>query len=454
MVPAMHIGGCHDVFIRESLTCGAACPSQPDASHASKSFLRHLKGSQMRIGVVSVMQETNTFSGRPCRWADFTTAERAESAQRLQGTNSEFAGALEALAELGVDAVPIFYAWAMPSGRVESETFRRLQSELARSLTDAGQLDGLVLSLHGAMVTEDIDDADLALIHGCRRILGQRPIGVCLDLHANVTVGMIESADLLIGYRTDPHVDMAETGQRSARLLVALLEGRVTPTLALEKRAMIIPAEAMNTSTGVLAEIRQAADSIEHLLDVSLFPVQPWLDVPEHGFGVVATSDGDPQRAVDAVKSLADAIWTQRDRFVIPRLVTPSAAYALARTSSVRPFLVAESADAPSAGAAGDSPAMVEASFRYGKGLETMLTLVDPSAVARCQLAGAGAKITTEVGAALDQRYSRPVLLEGTVERVGAGRFKLEGVGYHGLEASMGGWAVIRSPGVTVLVTD
>ena len=408
----------------------------------------------MRIGVVSVMQETNTFSVRPCRWEDFTTAEGAESSQRLQGTNSEFAGALEALAELGVEAVPIFYASALPSGRVERETFRRLENGLARSLASAGPLDGLVLSLHGAMATDDIDDADLALIRGCRRILGQTPIGVCLDLHANVTVGMMEAADLLIGFRTDPHVDMAETGQRIARLLVALLEGRVNPTLALEKRAMIVPAEAMNTSTGVLAEIRRAADSLEHLLDVSLFPVQPWLDVPEHGFGVVAISDGDPKAAVDAVKALADEIWNQRDRFVVPRFVTPSEAYQLARTSSVRPFLVAESADAPSAGAVGDSPAMVEAALRHGEGLETMLTLVDPPAVSRCLVAGAGAKITTEVGAALDQRYWRPIPLEGIVERVGAGKFKLEGVGYHGLEASMGGWAVIRSPRVTVLVTE
>lgn len=408
----------------------------------------------MRIGVVSVMQETNTFSVRPCRWRDFTTAEGAESSERLQGTNSEFAGALEALAELGVEPVPIFYAWALPSGRVEREAFRHLENGLARTLAGAGSLDGLVLSLHGAMATDDIDDADLALIHGCRRILGQTPIGVCLDLHANVTVGMIEAADLLIGYRTDPHIDMAETGQRIAQLLVALVDRKVTPKVALEKRAMIVPAEAMNTSTGVLAEIRREADSLEHLLDVSLFPVQPWLDVPEHGFGVVATSDDDPMASVDAVNSLAEEIWNQRDRFVVPRLVTPAAAYALARTTSLRPFLVAESADAPTAGAVGDSPAMVEAALKYGKGLETMLTLVDPTAVARCHSAGAGATITTEVGAALDQRYWRPIPLYGSVERVGAGKFKLEGVGYHGLEVSMGTWAVIRSRGVTVLVTE
>jgi microcystin degradation protein MlrC len=408
----------------------------------------------MRIGVISVMQETNTFSVKACRWEDFTTAAGAEAAERLQGTNSEFAGALEALAELGVEAVPLFYAWALPSGRVERETFQRLEIELTRALVGAGPLDGLVLSLHGAMATADIDDADLALIQCCRRILGQTPIGICLDLHANVTVGMIKATDLLIGYRTDPHIDMGETGRRIARLLVALVQGNVTPILALEKRAMIVPAEAMNTSTGVLAAIRSAADALESLLDVSLFPVQPWLDVPEHGFGVVATSNGDRQVAAEAARALADEIWSQRHRFIVPRFVAPAEAYALARTSSARPFLVAESADAPTAGAVGDSPAMVEAALTYGQGLETTLTLVDPEAVTRCHLAGVGAKINTEVGAAVDHRFWRPVPLEGTVGRVGAGSFKLQGVGYHGLESSMGRWAVIRSRGLTVLVTE
>ena len=408
----------------------------------------------MRIGVVSLMQETNTFSVRPCRWEDFTIAEGIEAGERLQGTNSEFAGALTALAELGVEAVPIFYAWALPAGRVEQATYERLRRRLEELLEEAGALDGLVLSLHGAMATEVLDDADLGLINACREILGERPIGVCLDLHANVTEGMMGAADVLIGYRTDPHVDMGETGGRIARLLVSLVEGSIAPAGSLQKIAMIVPAEAMNTSTGVLAEIFELADSHQDLLDVSLFPVQPWLDVPEHGFGIVATANGDRSAAVEAARSLGEEVWSQKNRFVVPRLAIPAEAFALARRSSVRPFLLAESADAPTAGAAGDSPLMVEAAMQYGAGLETMTTVVDPSVVAQCHEVGANQGISTSVGAALDNRYWRPVSIAGTVEECGAGRFKLEGVGYHGLEVTMGRWAVIRSQGLRVLVTE
>jgi microcystin degradation protein MlrC len=408
----------------------------------------------MRIGVVSVMQETNTFSLRACHLEDFTIAEGVEAAERLRGTNSEFAGALVELAELGAEAIPLFYAWALPSGRVERQAYDRLRQRIRKTLIDAGPLDGLVLSLHGAMATDGLDDADFGLIDTCRSMIRPTPIGVCLDLHANVTSRMMRAADVLIGYRTDPHVDMGETGRRIARLLVALVEGSIAPIAALEKIDMIMPAEAMNTSTGVLAEIRRQADAYEDLLDVSLFPVQPWLDVPEHGFGVVATANADQAAAVEVAKALAEEVWRQRERFVVPRIATPAEAFALARGSSVRPFLMAESADAPTAGAAGDSPLMIEAAMQHGEGLLTMLTVVDPWVVDECHELGAGNPISTSVGAGWDDRYSLPVTIDAMVKRCGSGSFKLEGVGYHGLEVTMGRWAVLHLRGLDILVTE
>ena len=407
----------------------------------------------MRIGLASIMQETNTFSITPCGWEDFTTFEGWDAADRLGGTNSEFGGALEMLGALGLEPVPLLYAWALPSGRVTRGTFQRLLVRLRANLANAGPLDGLVLSLHGAMATDDVDDADLALIDACREGVGRIPIAVCLDLHANVTVGMIEAADLLTGYRTDPHVDMAETGRRITRMLSATLNGRLTPTAALAKRPLIVPAEAMNTSTGALAEVRRIADDID-VADASIFPVQPWLDVAEHGLAVVVTTDGDHAAAVAAAELLAGEVWDRRHRFGGQSLTSPEEAYRLAQASSVRPFVMAESADAPTAGAAGDSPAMVKAALKFGAGLKTLLTIVDPPVVALCFDSEPAAKITTQVGATVDNRWWRPVEVEGTISRVGAGRFRLDGVGYHGLEASMGRWAVIEAPGLTMLVTE
>ena len=278
-----------------------------------------------RIGVASVVQETNTFSPRPTVWEDYTVLLDENAAKALRRTNTEFAGAFSALRRMGAEPVPLLAAWALPSGKVTDETFARLSGLLDDRLEEAGRLEGLVLSLHGAMATESIFDADSALIEIARRRIGAVPLGVSLDLHANVTRRMVELSNAIVGYHTDPHIDKASTGKRIARLVTAIAYGEISPTMGLAKRPLLIPAEAMRTDIGPMSEIRRlaVARSRRHFFDVSLFPVQPWLDVPELGLGVVVTTDSDPSGARDLAEELADEIWERKERMTTPRLMTP-----------------------------------------------------------------------------------------------------------------------------------
>ena len=242
-----------------------------------------------------MVQETNTFSPKPTVREDYTLLLGEEASRSLAGTNTEFAGAVARLEELGAEVAPLLAAWALPSGRVTDDTYEYLAELLDRELARSMPLDGLVLSLHGAMVAGSIFDADAALIEVARRRIGSVPLGVCLDLHANVTERMVELADAMVGYHTEPHIDMASTGERIARLVVRTVRDEVVPAMALAKRPMLVPAEGMRTDIGPMSEVRSLADSRTGglVLDVSLFPVQPWLDVPELGLGVLAVTDGD-----------------------------------------------------------------------------------------------------------------------------------------------------------------
>ncbi|MCH7583627.1 MAG: M81 family metallopeptidase [Acidobacteria bacterium] len=209
----------------------------------------------MRIGVASIMQETNSFAARSCGLENFTVTIGDASRDRVRGTNSEMAGAIAATEAVGATAVPLLHAWALPSGPVEDEAFSSLQSLLQEGLGSAGALDGLILSLHGAMATTARFDADAELIESARLAVGEEtPIGVSLDLHANVTDHMVRAADVITGYHTDPHVDMRCAGERVAGQLLGVLGGVLQPVLALEKRPMIVPAESMSTSTGPFGE--------------------------------------------------------------------------------------------------------------------------------------------------------------------------------------------------------
>lgn len=412
-----------------------------------------------RIGIGSIMQETNTWSPVQCETEDFTCHGLYVGPTILDacaGTNTELGGALTAIEARGDTPVPLVRAWASSSGRVARTTFDELCTLLVTTIAAEAPLDGLVLSLHGAMAAVGLDDADGTLIAAAREALGAgTPIAVCLDLHANVTKAMLEAADIVTGYHTYPHTDQAATGARAASLLIDRIRQARHPVTALAKRPMLIPAEAMDMVGGGLRELRDLADArtTEGVLDVSLFPVQPWLDVEELGFGVTVTHDGDPEVARRVAEEIADRAWAIREQFTV-ELLSPQVAIERVRASAVRPFILAESADSPTAGACGDSPAMLRELTRRAPDLTAYLTLVDAAGVDACFATGVGGSISAKVGASLDDRFHEPVLLDGVVERVGNDSVVLTGPSYTGMAISMGRWAVVRAGHAHVLLTE
>lgn len=416
--------------------------------------------TSLRIGVASVMQETNTWSLLPCTIGDFRCQDLAVGADvsdRYADTATEVGGALRAIAAAGHIAVPLLRAWANSSGRLTADTLAELRFLLCAQLT-GHQLDGLVLSLHGAMAADGIDDADLVLLRAARAALGPgRPIAVCFDLHANVTAELVSEADVLTGYHTYPHTDLAETGARAARLLLGRLGGKLRPVTAAAKRAMIVPAESMSTSSGPLATLRHEADRITaddpRVLDISLFPVQPWLDVEQLGFAVTVTTNADEGLARQLAEDFAERAWQLREMFRV-ELVSPSDAIGRARRSPVRPFLITESADAPTAGGSGDSPAMLRALLEDADELSACITVTDPPGVEHCWATGTGHHVDLVVGAALDHRFAAPVAISGHVAHIGEEPVLLTGPSYTGTLVSMGRYAVVEAGSVAILLTE
>ncbi|MCY3651566.1 MAG: M81 family metallopeptidase [bacterium] len=396
-----------------------------------------------RIGVVSLVQETNTFSPKPTVWEDFTILSDLEAHRSLVGTNTEFAGAVERLGELGAEPIPLLAGWALPSGPVTDETFDRLVDLLDGQLSRTPHLDGLVLSLHGSMVTRSVFDAESALIETARSRIGSVPLGVCLDLHANLTERMVKLADIMLGYRTEPHIDMASTGRRIASLVYRTVKGDIAPQMALAKRPMLVPAEGMRTDQGPMAEVRELADSLtsDTILEVSLFPVQPWLDVPELGLGILVVTDHDQDNGVQVAEHLADQVWHRRDRMTTPRLMNPEQAFRAARQSICRPFLMAHTADCPTAGAPGDDPVMVSEAARHGADLVVFHSVLDPVAARLCQ-EKVDSRVRLSVGGAFQTDLAR-ARIDALVAGAGAGNYRLSGRSFTGREVSMGEWAVL-----------
>lgn len=409
------------------------------------------------IGVMLVQQESNSFALRPANIGEFTIHTGAEADFRLARANSEFAGACEELRLRGATVVPLLYAHAMPSGPLDDASYSQLRDLVVAVLRDSDLIDGLIVCLHGALSSTIDPSGDRGLLQAIRDEVGdQLPVALSLDLHANATAELVELAQVVTGYRTNPHVDQAATGRRAAALLCAVMGGDLLPTMAVATCPAIFPDESLRIPAGILGGVldEACATAGRSIIDVSVFPTQPWLDAPGIGFTTVVVAHDDRRAAAELAHAITRVVWDRRREFVVERLLAPAEALARASDSHVRPFIITESADAPTAGATGDGPAMLHALASWRSDRTVLTTIVDAPAVFACHEAGVGAMVTLCVGGSLDPRWAAPARVDGEVVRIGDGEYRLTGVGYNGIAVSMGRFAVVRRGTLQVLLTE
>src|SRR5437762_2444825 len=185
-----------------------------------------------RIAVGGFLHETNTFAPTKATFADFqhgggwpAMTQGSDVLKVMRRINVGLAGFVDSAEANGWELIPTIACGASPSAHVTEDAFERIVKAMVDGIAAAGPIDAVYLDLHGAMVTEHLDDGEGEILARVRRVIGKDvPLVASLDLHANVTPAMMEHADALIAYRTYPHVDMAETGRASARHLALLLK--------------------------------------------------------------------------------------------------------------------------------------------------------------------------------------------------------------------------------------
>jgi microcystin degradation protein MlrC len=354
----------------------------------------------------------------------------------------------DVLAKAGVEAIPTLAAHAGASGLVERKSFDALLDEMCERMKAAGKLDGVLLALHGAMAVEDQPDGESEIVRRVREAVGPGvPIGCSLDLHAHITAAMIQPDVFYIGYREYPHIDMWETGERVARLLLERIAGRRKPVMSLAKRHMIVSAVNARTGNVPLSRIVAAGRDAEaqgEALHVSLFPVQPWLDVPDLGFAAFVCSDGDGVGGQQVAERLAQMAWDARHEFE-PELVTLEDAI---RTglASAGTTVVSDVGDSPSGGAAADNVAVLTTLLRLGadkSGRLSYITLCDAEAAQRAASAGPGRTIKLALGHRHSPADGKPIEIEARVRAVSDGVYTMYDAGAEGSEVELGTTAVL-----------
>ncbi|MCS7167440.1 MAG: M81 family metallopeptidase [Gemmatales bacterium] len=372
-----------------------------------------------RVAVAGFLHESNTFNPRRTTRRDFeqqTLVFGDGWLRTWRQAHHEVAGFFDVLDEEGLQGEPLLLGWATPGGPVDDAVFDEVADYLTTRL-GRGTYDGLLLALHGALVTPRWPDADAELLRRIRRVVGAEfPLAVTFDLHGNLPATLADWCKLVVAYRTNPHVDQRRCGQRAARLLLQQLRGQVRPTLAVSKPPVIISLPCQDTSERPLRAFYEALVEYERqpsVLAVSFLLGFPYADVPDMGPTFVAVTDRDELLAEKIVAQLAERLWQERAAMHV-ELPLPAEAVHRALASEKTPVILVDFGDNVGGGSAADGTVLLAELLRQGAS-DSVVCLYDPEAVRACSEAGVGATITLAVGGKTDAWHGPPVEITGRV---------------------------------------
>jgi microcystin degradation protein MlrC len=414
----------------------------------------------MRIGIIALLQESNTFIGQPTTLKHFeqellVTGEEVRG--RLAGTHHEVAGMFHALEEQGEEAVPIFAARALPYGTIAASAIERLLEMLFGALADAGRLDGILVAAHGATVSEPYPDVDGHWLSELRRRAGpDMPIIGTLDPHANLSAAMVAATDALIAYRTNPHLDQRARGIDAARMIVETVRGKLRPTMAVSFPPVAINIEKQNTAEEPCHSLYRFADRLllnDRLLINSIILGFPYADVAEMGSSVIAVTHDDRALAQQLANELGMYLWEHRDSFVGDFI---SIEEALDKAAGMQgPVCLLDMGDNVGGGSPGDGT-LVALAIHERKLPKSFVCLCDPESVAQAEALGEWGTATFHVGGKSDRLHGPPLTCEATVVGLYDGKFE-EPQPRHGgfTQMDQGPTAVIRTDyGLTIMLTS
>lgn len=418
----------------------------------------------MRIAVGGFLHESHSFAPVATHWQNFLQPGGLPPLQRpgtmmdgLRGTSVCAAGAItEATAE-GAEIVPLGWTFAQPAGPVTREAFERISAMIVDALSQAlmqAPVDGVFLDLHGAAVSEDYPDAEGELLRRVRAVVGPNlPLAITLDPHANMTRQMAELCDVIVPYRTYPHVDMLATGRRSMGLLLQRIARGAPWAMELRELDFLIPITSQCTMVepmaGVMAKRLELEEGVAELAYCFGFP---YADFPGCGQAIAAYGE-TKEAAAAAADALAKHIAGMESAFVGGVQEAPEAVAEAIRIASnaSKPVVIADTQDNPGGGGHGDTTGLLAELIRQDAQGAVLAPMNDAEAALACHAAGVGATVDLALGG---RSNGAPLQVTGVVERLGDGKFTLTGPMGKGNPADLGPSALLRIGGVRVVIVS
>jgi microcystin degradation protein MlrC len=380
----------------------------------------------VRIGIATFSHETCTFCPSPtgiAEWEYYGPPIRGEAVLKA---DSYIAGFAAAAAEYdNVELVGILSPRDAKGGSsgswITREAFDKYSNGIAEDLTQAGRLDGVYLSLHGAMAVTGIPKPEAELVRRVRKAVGNIPIFVTLDLHANEDQELSDAADAVFIIKRYPHYDSSLQGERAARVLLRTIRGSYKPAMATRKPGVITPSVFQGTGVSPAKEIMERARIWEERTKDAYVSVAfgfAYADVPDAGATVMVVTNDDQALADRIADDMSDYIWKVREDFAGKKLPKTREGVALAVAAAKAgktPVVIADHSDRT-----GNSTHILEELIRQGARNFCITTIADERAIDEIKAkASVGDAVKVAVGGYADEYAGRPVAIEGTLEFLG-----------------------------------
>jgi microcystin degradation protein MlrC len=418
-----------------------------------------------RIAIGGFLHESHSFAPHPTTFADFLRpggfpplCEGDAMLTALRGTSVPSAGALTVAESEGVQIVPLAWSLANPAGPVQDEAFERIAALICAQLSHALQaapLDGVYLDLHGAAVVDSFPDAEGELLRRVRAIVGELPVTISLDPHANLTSRMVTLADAAVPFRTYPHVDMKDAGAQAMRLLLRRIARGKPWARAFRQLEFWLPLGSQCTLLAPMNEVMAERASLAERMDVAELAFCfgfPYADFPDCGPAVAAYAD--TQAKADAASDAFVAHVAAREADFMQELLPAAEAVAEAKRladAARRPIVIADTQDNPGGGGHGDTTGLLAELVRQQARGAVLCLINDADSVATCAAAGEEGSVSLSLGGKSD---GMPFDCKARVLKLTDGRFTLTGPMGAGNPAALGPCALIDIEGVRVMVVS
>lgn len=410
----------------------------------------------MRFLVGGIFHESNTFCPQKTTIENFALVRGEEMISEFKGSSSFIGGVIDAAEELGVQLYPAIYAAAYPYGTVEEETFDLLLDELLKRIDGAGEIDGMVLCLHGGVVVENSLDPEGEILVQVREKVGKVPIVSTLDMHSNISQRMIENCDGFFANNENPHLDSYDRGYEATKALYRLVKGELEPVMALRKPGMLPPTLHINPPhSGPMVKVLEKAFEMEEdprVININVTCGFPWSDTPFSGMAVITVVDKDKELAEELAQELSDILWALREDF-IPHLPSVNEAVERAMKAEEGPVIIVDVADNPGDGTTEDSTAILKSLIEHGARDVAFALIHDSQAVEKCIAAGVGNRVLLDLGCRA-RVFGEPVRLHGTVKTITDGVFWHLGPLYGGFKVQIGRTTVVDADGIEIIITE